>query len=147
MQNISYNKIIFENVNCKMMAISPCFNMLNISGNKLVSRRMQHNTFLMHNILTVISEMYSFGGCQRSSGVHWADNCNIVDYHRHQKYSTIFLVSLSWHEHHGAFNHRTLDRFFNTLSGVTAQRPSKHPFRMKFTGNSPHGNAKSGSML
>ena len=43
------------------------------SSSNFISRRIQYYTFHTHNSLT-ISQMYSFGGCQRSSVAHRADN-------------------------------------------------------------------------
>ena len=43
------------------------------SSSNFISRRIQQNTFQMHNILTMISQMYLSGGCQRSSEAHRAD--------------------------------------------------------------------------
>ena len=44
------------------------------SSSNFISRRIQQNTFNMRNIPTIISQMYSSGGCQRSSETHRADN-------------------------------------------------------------------------
>ena len=43
------------------------------SSSNFISRRIQYDTFHTHNIST-ISQMYSSGGCQRSSVAHRADN-------------------------------------------------------------------------
>ena len=38
------------------------------SSSNFISRRIQQNTFHMHNIYKIISQMYSSGGCQRRCG-------------------------------------------------------------------------------
>ena len=43
------------------------------SSSNFVSRRTQHKTFYKHNI-PIMLQMYSSGGCQRSSVAHRADN-------------------------------------------------------------------------
>ena len=43
------------------------------SSSNFISRRIQYDTFHTHNIST-IPQMYSSGGCQRSSVAHRADN-------------------------------------------------------------------------
>ena len=45
------------------------------SSSNFISRRIQYDTFPTNNILA-ISQMYSSGGCQRSSVAHRADNHN-----------------------------------------------------------------------
>ena len=44
-----------------------------LSSSNFISRRIQYYTFHTHNSST-ISQMYSSGGCQRSSVAHRADN-------------------------------------------------------------------------
>ena len=44
------------------------------SSSNFISRRIQYYTFHTHNSST-LSQMYSSGGCQRSSVAHRADNC------------------------------------------------------------------------
>ena len=43
-------------------------------SSNFISRRIQQNTFHMQDILTIISQIYSSVGCQRSSEAHQADN-------------------------------------------------------------------------
>ena len=47
------------------------------SSSNFISRRIQYDTFHTHNIST-ISQMYSSGGCQRSSVAHRADNIELI---------------------------------------------------------------------
>ena len=51
----------------------PILSRLFSCNSNFISRRIQYNTFHTHNIST-ISQMYSSGGCQRSSVAHRADN-------------------------------------------------------------------------
>ena len=55
-------------------SMSLAFENVSIWWRSSSSSRIQQNTFHMHNILTKISQMYSSGGCQRSSEAHQADN-------------------------------------------------------------------------
>ena len=49
------------------------YNMFSSSSSNFISRRIQYDTFHTH-IISTISQMYSSGGCQRSSVAHRADN-------------------------------------------------------------------------
>ena len=60
---------IIQYVGLCVFSLPICFS----SSSNFISRRIQYDTFHTHNIST-ISQMYSSGGCQRSSVAHRADN-------------------------------------------------------------------------